>query len=123
MFYSLVRVRSYNNHTIVTKINTMYKPNFACATGDCKVRMHRSSNYGVHQLSRRAMLEFTSHREKHETEHKIAKDKDETINEKQAVAMGKATSDSVIVSRPFTRRTSETDAESWLEFFELYCNL
>jgi Retrotransposon gag protein len=30
-------------------------------------------------------------------------------------------SDSVIAPRPFTGKTSENDAESWLEFFELYC--
>ena len=70
------------------------------------------------------MLEIASRIESQETEIKTVEDKEETLNEKQAVAMAKAifsVSDSVIAPRPFTGKTSENDAESWLEFFELYC--
>ncbi len=50
--------------------------------------------------------------------------RDEPLNEKQAVAMAKAifsVSDTVIAPKAFTGKTSDGDAESWLEFFELYC--
>jgi len=46
------------------------------------------------------------------------------IDEKKAIAMAKSifsVSDTVIAPRPFTGNTAESDAESWLEFFELYC--
>jgi len=48
----------------------------------------------------------------------------EELTEKTAVKFVKsmfAVSDSVIAPKPFTGKTGDTDAESWLEFFELYC--
>ena len=76
------------------------------------------------QANHRArVLEIASRIESQETEIKTVEDKEETLNEKEAVAMAKAifsVSDSVIAPRPFTGKTSENDAESWLEFFELY---
>jgi hypothetical protein len=46
------------------------------------------------------------------------------LDEKKVLSMAKSifsVSDSVIAPKPFTGKNGEGDAESWLEFFELYC--
>ena len=74
-------------------------------------------------------LEFQNRFETQENARMESDKKDEGMDEKQAVAMAKAifsVSDSGIAPKPFFGKTSnatasETDPQSWLEFFELYC--
>ena len=84
------------------------------------------------QAAHQAMLSDFQNRFQTQQSASIEADKkDEVMDEKQAVAMAKAifsVSDSVIAPKPFSGKTanatsnaSETDPQSWLDFFELYC--